>query len=212
MLDWFDFRPRGALQWLDPGAFGTLGVGGGFALGAKLCRPDSEVWIIWGDGCCGYSVAEIDTMKRFGAHVISIVGNDAGWTQILREQMPTFNSSVACKLEVTYFYFHVMIYMHTNIFCKNNNWNMYVWFSSTPIIMKFHKAMVVKACSSSTTKMTLQGHFVGHKLLAKSPVSFSTCGLGKQVSGMEAFLFNLLNVSFLLCHSRGMKWVHMYFL
>lgn len=27
----------------SPGAFGTLGVGGGFALGAKLCRPDSEV-------------------------------------------------------------------------------------------------------------------------------------------------------------------------
>lgn len=26
------------------GAFGTLGVGGGFALGAKLCRPDSEVF------------------------------------------------------------------------------------------------------------------------------------------------------------------------
>lgn len=91
-------RPRGPLQWLDPGAFGTLGVGGGFALGAKLCRPDSEVWIIWGDGSCGYSVAEIDTMKRFGANVISVVGNDAGWTQILREQQPMFNSSVACKL------------------------------------------------------------------------------------------------------------------
>lgn len=26
-------RPRGGLSWLDPGAFGTLGVGGGFALG-----------------------------------------------------------------------------------------------------------------------------------------------------------------------------------
>uniref|UniRef100_A0A8D3D1E2 2-hydroxyacyl-CoA lyase 2 n=1 Tax=Scophthalmus maximus TaxID=52904 RepID=A0A8D3D1E2_SCOMX len=36
-------RPRGPMRWLDPGAFGTLGVGGGFALGAKLCRPDSEV-------------------------------------------------------------------------------------------------------------------------------------------------------------------------
>lgn len=36
-------RPRGPLRWLDPGAFGTLGVGGGFALGAKLCRPDAEV-------------------------------------------------------------------------------------------------------------------------------------------------------------------------
>jgi acetolactate synthase-like protein len=36
-------RPRRPLSWLDPGAFGTLGVGGGFALGAKLARPDSEV-------------------------------------------------------------------------------------------------------------------------------------------------------------------------
>ena len=26
-------RPRSAGSWLDPGAFGTLGVGGGFALG-----------------------------------------------------------------------------------------------------------------------------------------------------------------------------------
>jgi thiamine pyrophosphate-dependent acetolactate synthase large subunit-like protein len=33
-------RPRGPLQWLDPGAFGTLGVGGGFALGAKAVYPD----------------------------------------------------------------------------------------------------------------------------------------------------------------------------
>src|SRR5262249_22581209 len=31
--------PRRPLSWLDPGVFGTLGVGGGFALGAKLCRP-----------------------------------------------------------------------------------------------------------------------------------------------------------------------------
>lgn len=59
------FRPRGPLRWLDPGAFGTLGVGGGFALGAKLCRPDAEVWIIYGDGSLGYSVAEFDTYKRF---------------------------------------------------------------------------------------------------------------------------------------------------
>lgn len=70
-------RPRGPLTWLDPGTngegerrrrgrgtkrekrifkqnivgpFGTLGVGGGFALGAKLAKPDAEVWIIFGDG------------------------------------------------------------------------------------------------------------------------------------------------------------------
>ncbi|XP_057695651.1 2-hydroxyacyl-CoA lyase 2 isoform X2 [Corythoichthys intestinalis] len=57
-------RPRGPLRWLDPGAFGTLGVGGGFALGAKLCRPESEVWIVYGDGSLGYSVAEFDTFTR----------------------------------------------------------------------------------------------------------------------------------------------------
>ncbi|XP_029436132.1 acetolactate synthase-like protein isoform X2 [Rhinatrema bivittatum] len=57
-------RPRGPLRWLDPGAFGTLGVGGGFALGAKLCRPESEVWIIYGDGSLGYSIAEFDTFTR----------------------------------------------------------------------------------------------------------------------------------------------------
>jgi thiamine pyrophosphate-dependent acetolactate synthase large subunit-like protein len=38
-------RPRGPLGWLDPGAFGTLGVGAGFALGAALARPGREVWI-----------------------------------------------------------------------------------------------------------------------------------------------------------------------
>ena len=57
-------RPRGPLCWLDPGAFGTLGVGGGFALGAKLVRPESEVWVVYGDGSLGYSVAEFDTFTR----------------------------------------------------------------------------------------------------------------------------------------------------
>jgi len=91
-------RPRGPLTWLDPGAFGTLGVGGGFALGAKLCRPDAQVWIIWGDGSAGYSLAEFDTFKRHNIPVIGLVGNDACWTQIEREQVPMFQDDVACPL------------------------------------------------------------------------------------------------------------------
>ncbi|XP_038053221.1 2-hydroxyacyl-CoA lyase 2-like [Patiria miniata] len=91
-------RPRGPLKWLDPGAFGTLGVGGGFALGAKLCRPDSEVWIIYGDGTLGYTVAEFDTFERHGAPVIAVVGNDASWMQIERGQIPIFGTSVGCQL------------------------------------------------------------------------------------------------------------------
>uniref|UniRef100_A0AAY4CYJ2 2-hydroxyacyl-CoA lyase 2 n=1 Tax=Denticeps clupeoides TaxID=299321 RepID=A0AAY4CYJ2_9TELE len=94
-------RPRGPLRWLDPGAFGTLGVGGGFALGAKLCRPDSEVWIIYGDGSLGYSVAEFDTFTRHKTPVIALVGNDACWSQISREQVPILGSNVACGLAFT---------------------------------------------------------------------------------------------------------------
>jgi len=91
-------RPRGPLRWLDPGAFGTLGVGGGFALGAKLCRPDSEVWIIYGDGSCAYSIAEFDTFTRHKLPVIALVGNDACWSQIAREQVPMFGTDVGCQL------------------------------------------------------------------------------------------------------------------
>lgn len=94
-------RPRGPLRWLDPGAFGTLGVGGGFALGAKLCRPESEVWIVYGDGSLGYSVAEYDTFTRHKTPVISVVGNDACWSQISREQVPMLGSNVACGLAFT---------------------------------------------------------------------------------------------------------------
>ncbi|XP_051827974.1 2-hydroxyacyl-CoA lyase 2 [Antechinus flavipes] len=99
-------RPRGPLCWLDPGAFGTLGVGGGFALGAKLCRPDAEVWVLFGDGAVGYSIIEFDTFVRHKIPVIAVVGNDACWTQISREQVPIFGSNVACGL--TYTDYHVV--------------------------------------------------------------------------------------------------------
>lgn len=93
--------PRGPLTWLDPGAFGTLGVGAGFALGAKLCRPDAEVWILYGDGSLGYSLAEYDTFVRHGLPVIGVVGNDAGWTQIAREQVEMLGDPVGTVLAHT---------------------------------------------------------------------------------------------------------------
>jgi acetolactate synthase-1/2/3 large subunit len=91
-------RPRRPLAWLDPGAFGTLGVGAGFALGAAVARPDSEVWLIWGDGACGYGLAEFDTFVRHGLPVIAVVGNDAGWTQIAREQVKVLGDDVGTVL------------------------------------------------------------------------------------------------------------------
>lgn len=97
----YTLRARGPLAWLDPGAFGTLGVGAGFALGAKLCRPDSEVWIVFGDGACGYGLAEFDTFTRHRVPVIALVGNDAGWTQIAREQVKLLGDDVATGLART---------------------------------------------------------------------------------------------------------------
>jgi acetolactate synthase-1/2/3 large subunit len=94
-------HPRAPLTWLDPGAFGTLGVGAGFALGAALAKPGSEVWIIFGDGACGYGLVEFDSFVRHGIAVIALVGNDAGWTQIAREQVKMLHDDVATVLART---------------------------------------------------------------------------------------------------------------
>ncbi|KAF8561567.1 hypothetical protein P879_02438 [Paragonimus westermani] len=91
-------RPRGPLSWLDPGPFGTLGAGGGFALGAKLCRPNATVWVIFGDGSAGYSLAEWDSLMRHHAPAIAVIGNDGCWSQIARDQVNLFGSNVACSL------------------------------------------------------------------------------------------------------------------
>jgi acetolactate synthase-1/2/3 large subunit len=91
-------QARGPLGWLDPGAFGTLGVGAGFALGARLCRPDAETWLLWGDGACGYGLAEFDTLVRHRVPVIAVVGNDASWSQIAREQVKIFGDEVGTAL------------------------------------------------------------------------------------------------------------------
>lgn len=94
-------RPGGPLTWLDPGVFGTLGVGAGFALGAKLARPDHDVVILYGDGSAGYSLMEFDTFARHGIAVGAIVGNDACWTQIYRDQVEILKDDVACMLDYT---------------------------------------------------------------------------------------------------------------
>jgi len=91
-------RPRAPRGWLDPGVFGTLGVGAGFALAAALERPNAETWILFGDGACGWSLTEFDTFVRHAIPVIAVVGNDAGWTQIAREQVKMLGDDVGVTL------------------------------------------------------------------------------------------------------------------
>ena len=94
-------RPRKPLNWLDPGAFGTLGAGAGFALAAKLHNPDAEVWLLYGDGSAGYSIAEFDTFARHNLPVIAVVGTDGGWTQIAREQVDILGTALGTELAMT---------------------------------------------------------------------------------------------------------------
>ena len=76
-------------------------MGAGFALGAKLVRPEAEVWIIYGDGSVGFSLAEADTFVRHGLGVVALVGNDASWTQIAREQVEVLKDDVGTVLAPT---------------------------------------------------------------------------------------------------------------
>ena len=94
----YTIRPRSSLGWLDPGPFGTLGVGGGFAIGAKSSFPKKEVWVFYGDGASAYSLAEFDTLCRHKLPVIAIIGNDASWQQIAREQKQMLGSNIGTEL------------------------------------------------------------------------------------------------------------------
>jgi acetolactate synthase-like protein len=94
-------RPRAPLSWLDPGVFGTLGVGGGFALGACLVKPGREVWLIWGDGSSAYTLAEFDSYVRHGLAPIAVIGNDASWMQIAREQVEILGTTLGTDLRRT---------------------------------------------------------------------------------------------------------------
>jgi len=94
-------RPRGPLRWLDPGVFGTLGVGGGFAVGAACARPTAEVWLFYGDGSSGYSLAEFDTYRRAGLAPIAVIGTDASWQQIARDQITILGDAVGTELRHT---------------------------------------------------------------------------------------------------------------
>lgn len=91
-------KPRRPLSWLDPGVYGTLGVGGGFAVGAACVRPDAEVWLIWGDGSSAYSLAEFDTFARHGLAPIAVIGTDASWAQIARDQVELLGDDVGTTL------------------------------------------------------------------------------------------------------------------
>lgn len=89
-------------HWLDPGPLGTLGVGPGYAIAAKLAKPKSPVVIVYGDGSFGLHGLEFEAMVRQKINVVGVIGNDAGWTQIRRGQVQLYGAERAVATALSY--------------------------------------------------------------------------------------------------------------
>jgi acetolactate synthase-1/2/3 large subunit len=85
-------------SWLDPGPFGCLGSGPGYAIAAKLARPDSQVCLLLGDGAFGFSGMEFDTMVRHGLPIVAVVGNNGIWALEKHPMEFLYGYSVAADL------------------------------------------------------------------------------------------------------------------
>jgi acetolactate synthase-1/2/3 large subunit len=83
-------RPRSPGHWMDPGALGSLGVGTGFAIAAKLAQPNKEVLCYYGDGSFGMTAFDMETANRFGATYIAVIGNNSAMNQIRYGQIAKY--------------------------------------------------------------------------------------------------------------------------
>jgi acetolactate synthase-1/2/3 large subunit len=84
--------------WLDPGPYGCLGSGPGYALAAKLARPDRQVVLLLGDGAFGFSAMEYDTLARHGVNVVGVMGNNGIWALEKHPMEFLYGYSVAADL------------------------------------------------------------------------------------------------------------------
>jgi acetolactate synthase-1/2/3 large subunit len=84
--------------WMDPGPFGCLGAGPGYAIAARIARPDKQVCLLLGDGAFGFSGMEFDTMVRHGLPVVAVVGNNGIWGLEKHPMEFVYGYSVAADL------------------------------------------------------------------------------------------------------------------
>ena len=85
--------------WMDPGPYGCLGSGPGYALAAKLARPDRDVCLLLGDGAFGFSGPEFDTLVRHGVPIVAVMGNNGIWALEKYPMESLYGYSVAADLQ-----------------------------------------------------------------------------------------------------------------
>jgi len=79
-------------HWLDPGPFGCLGVGPGYAVGVSAAGFGDAIVVVMGDGAFGLNGFDYDTLVRFGMPAVLVVGNDAAWGEIRIPQVGIYGS------------------------------------------------------------------------------------------------------------------------
>ena len=84
--------------WIDPGPFGCLGSGPGYAMAAKLAHPDRQVLLLSGDGAFGFSAMEFDTMVRHRIPVVCVIGNNGIWALEKHPMLSMLGVSIAADL------------------------------------------------------------------------------------------------------------------
>jgi acetolactate synthase I/II/III large subunit len=84
--------------WLDPGPFGCLGVGPGYAMAARALYPDRQIVVLFGDGAIGFSGTELETLVRLHLPVVCIVGNNGIWGLEKHPMRALYGYDIAAEL------------------------------------------------------------------------------------------------------------------
>ena len=79
-------------HWLDPGPFGCLGVGPGYAVGVGSAGFGSRIVCVLGDGAFGLNGLDFDTLVRFHIPAVLVVGNDAAWGEVRIPQIGVYGA------------------------------------------------------------------------------------------------------------------------
>ncbi|MGO9079928.1 MAG: acetolactate synthase [Streptosporangiaceae bacterium] len=92
-------EPRQAGGWLDPGPYGCLGTGLGYAIAARIARPGAQVVLLLGDGAAGFSLMDADTLVRHRLPVVMICGNNGIWGLEKHPMQALYGYDVAAELQ-----------------------------------------------------------------------------------------------------------------
>ena len=92
-------EPRQPGGWLDPGPYGCLGTGLGYAIAARLARPSAQVVALLGDGAAGFSLMDVDTLVRHRLPVVLVCGNNGIWGLEKHPMQLLYGYDVAADLQ-----------------------------------------------------------------------------------------------------------------